>query len=105
MRDISDFGTFFHSIRVSRGLALMDFCRENNFNVVLVSNIERGMALPQKEEISVYLKALKIKKGSKSYLRFLELHEKSKKIRSEKIPHYSAIPEDKLEQIMKILSQ
>lgn len=84
----------------------MTFCREHNFNVVLISSIERGNALPPKEEVSIYLKALQLKRGTKDYKKFIELYEKhkSEKETHEKVPLYMDIPKDKLTQVIKILS-
>lgn len=107
MDTIFDFGTFFRTVRIAKGLALMTFCRENNLNVVLVSNIERGNAVPSKEEVNSYIKALQLKRGTKDYKKFKELYNKynAEKVSDEKVPLYVDIPKDKLDQVMKILSR
>lgn len=103
MDNICDFGTFFHSVRVEKGLALINFCRENNFNVLLVSSIERGKTVPAKEELDNYLKALKLRRGTKDYKKFLELYNCLDSKKEEKINLFE-IPKEKLEQLLKLIS-
>lgn len=70
------FGKFFHSVRVAKGLPLMLFCRENNFNFLAVTNMERGSYIPTPDEVPMYAKALKIKAGTKAYKQFFEFYKK-----------------------------
>jgi hypothetical protein len=103
MENIFEFGTFFHSVRVAKGLALMNFCRENNFNVLFVSNIERGKAVPSKEEVTSYVRALKLRRGTKDYKKFIELYDKLDKEKDVKSILFE-IPKEKLDQVIKIIS-
>lgn len=79
MDDFCDFGTFFHKVRVSKGLPLMSFCRDNHFNVLEVTNIERGRFVPSKTERDSYIRALKLRRGSKAYKKFIELYDETTK--------------------------
>ena len=101
----NNFGKFFHSVRTSKGMSLMTFCRENQLNVVSVSSIERGTFVPAKDEIAKYLKALKIKSGTKNYKKFIDLYEVKRNEKENRVPLILDIPKEKLAQVMEILSK
>ena len=71
----SQFGPFFRTIRKALGLNLREFCRRNGFDPGNVSRLERGLTPPPQtqEGLEEYAKALKIKRGSERWDRFLEL--------------------------------
>ena len=101
----NNFGKFFFFFFTSKGMSLMTFCRENQLNVVSVSSIERGTFVPAKDEIAKYLKALKIKSGTKNYKKFIDLYEVKRNEKENRVPLILDIPKEKLAQVMEILSK
>jgi len=68
------FGEFFKEKRMTLGLTLREFCRENGFDPGNISRLERGiLPPPQGEEQRIrYAEALGIKKGSDDWLKFFD---------------------------------
>ena len=75
MVDSSEFGVYFKATRAALGLTLRGFCSQNGFDPGNVSRIERGLSPPPKsdEALNKYAKALKLKRGTEAYNRFLDL--------------------------------
>jgi len=58
--DIGEFldflGKFFHHIRVNNKVSLRSFCLKYNLDPVIVSEIERGLRLPNLDLMDIYLR-------------------------------------------------
>ena len=58
--DIGDFlnflGKFFHHIRVNNNMSLRSFCKKYNIDPKIVSDVERGLRLPNLELMDIYLR-------------------------------------------------
>lgn len=70
-----DFGTFFKTKRIEKGLTLRQFCEEHDFDPGNISKLERGvLAAPQSDEkLKKYAKALGLKQGGAEYIEFFDL--------------------------------
>jgi len=58
--DIGEFldflGKFFHHIRMNNKVSLRTFCLKYNLNPTIVSEVERGLRLPNLEMMDIYLR-------------------------------------------------
>jgi len=58
--DIEDFldhlGRFFHHIRVNNKMSLRAFCKKYGIDPKIVSDVERGLRLPDLELMDIYLR-------------------------------------------------
>lgn len=69
------FGEFAKAKRLSLGVSLREFCRDNGLDWGNISRMERGVSAPPKsrEVQERYARALQIKEGSEDWQTFLDL--------------------------------
>jgi transcriptional regulator with XRE-family HTH domain len=72
---IMNFADFFHNRRISLGHTLRNFCRKNDYDVAYVSRLENGLISPpaEKEKIAKLASALKLRKKSSDWIKFMDL--------------------------------
>ena len=75
MRSNNDFGCFAKEKRLSLGVSLREFCRQNSLDWGHLSKVERGKASPPKspEVLAKYAHALGIREGSDDWQAFHDL--------------------------------
>ncbi|CCQ89694.1 hypothetical protein NITGR_160003 [Nitrospina gracilis 3/211] len=75
------FGEFFHELRIKKGFTLRRFAEILEEDPGNISRLERGkLQAPKSEEkLQFYAKALGLKKGSESYIKFMDLAHVSNK--------------------------
>jgi transcriptional regulator with XRE-family HTH domain len=65
------FGSYFKKCRIAKKITLRSFCKQNNFNPVDISRIERGMIPPPKNKIIEYAVALGLQPEQNEWLEFI----------------------------------
>ncbi len=82
------FGQYFHNLRIESKRTLRNFCKENDFDVMIISGIERDLIPPLNDNIllNAYIEALNIEHNSDEYIKFWNLSVKS-------INYFKLIPE------------
>ena len=71
------FGDFIKQKRMALGQSIRQFCTNYGFDSGNVSKMERGVLPPpfNRKKLDHYAKALRIRKGSDDYIKFVELAE------------------------------
>lgn len=74
-KQITTFGSFCRSKRVSLGLTLRAFCEKYNFDPGNISKLERDILSPtiDREKLEILAVALKIPKNTPEWVSFLDL--------------------------------